>query len=119
MATDLQPICSTTNKSKSTFIRLTDDEHSKLQEIKRITGLSFPQIFKRALFNIHIKQPLVSKEQAREIIKELNRIGINVNQIARKLNSGIFNGYLEEIRNMEHAITKMKQTISEFGKGKR
>lgn len=68
-------------------VRFTDEEFEKIKKHKEYTGKTVPQLLKQAYFSKQIVLPLLSLVHFRDLIIELKRIGNNVNQIARKLNS--------------------------------
>jgi len=78
---------------RTTRVRLTDDEHRRISDRAKQAGLSISRyLIETAL----IERPLTSeeKEQAEAImfqrgwaINEVARVGNNLNQIARQLNS--------------------------------
>lgn len=66
--------------------RYTRAELDYIQQMAHYAGLSVSEYIRRAALKIHIKPPRAS--EPREAMAELNRIGININQIARALNRG-------------------------------
>jgi len=85
-------------KEKRITIRLTDEEYEKIKNTADLLNLTFSDYLRTATFsknqdelikNVIKKQDYYEKIQ-REISKEINRIGINLNQIARRLNSNQF-----------------------------
>src|SRR5262249_22814466 len=79
--------------SKSTRVRLTDDEHTRISDRARDAGLSIS----RYLVEIALREKAITsdeKEHAEAVIfqrdwaiNEVARMGNNINQIARQLNS--------------------------------
>lgn len=60
-------------------------------------GTTIPKLLKRCFFHGPPAAPLVAHEEARAIIGELRRIGTNINQIARQLNSQGVAGNVQQI----------------------
>lgn len=51
-------------------------------------GLSVPNFCKKKAQGARMKSPKIDREGAFQIASELRRIGVNVNQIAKHVNSG-------------------------------
>lgn len=66
--------------------RYTRAELDYIQQMAHYAGLTVSEYIRRAALKIVIKPPRTSVP--REAMAELNRIGININQIARALNRG-------------------------------
>lgn len=73
-------------------LRLSGKEKEKLLADAKKTGMSASSYI-RALINRERPDTSEDYEQIQKLIKEINAIGNNINQIARKFNSGIFNEY--------------------------
>lgn len=75
-------------ENKQINFRVSEDEFQRLQEMASRVGMSVPAFCKEKAKGSKIKAPKVDREGAFQIAKELRRIGININQIAKYLNSG-------------------------------
>ena len=78
-------------REKSIKIRLTEEEHQKLMELK--DGIELATWIRTTCLNIEnleqgnqrkAKPPI--KQADPQVLKELNRIGVNMNQIAKAIN---------------------------------
>lgn len=69
-------------RTKSIKIRLTGEEHEKLLELK--TNNELATWIRNTCLNIGEVQQLKKDPQ---LLKEINKIGVNMNQIARAINS--------------------------------
>ena len=110
------------NKNKrgpSTCIRFTDEQYKELKELSRETGKSIPNLFKEAFYKRKPARPLMHIDVARKLIGEFNRIGGNVNQIARKMNSGIYEGWYPMFGEFYQQHTQLFNLVANYGKGKR
>lgn len=92
-------------KSGQTCVRLTEVEHARLRRESDLTGESIPDLLKRNYFAGPVLSPLLSQEDTVKLFTALARIGNNLNQIARCLNSGIREGFFEEIRESQRALS--------------
>ena len=64
-------------------IRFTEDEYAKIQQELDKANISFSVFARVALLHKKIKLPI-----ERELLSELSRIGNNLNQVSKHLNSG-------------------------------
>lgn len=97
-------------------IRVTDDE---LQEIKQRTGNVSTSTFLRrtALAQPIAQPPTPSREIIHkcdpDLIREVNRIGNNINQIAKQLNQGteLSNAVLIALLNLQTSLDETVQRV--------
>jgi len=94
---------------KRSTVRFTDDEFDRVQDESRISGLSIPQLLKASHFRRKKLALLFGKDDTHFICNELRRIGNNVNQIARKVNSGALEGWYEEFEKALKLISELHQ----------
>ena len=90
-------------------VRLTNDEHKKLDDYANSRGESIQEYLKICAFSRSNLRPLMLQEDARRVLIALNQIGNNANQIARKLNSGFREGFhpvIDEVRDGVEALRK-------------
>lgn len=71
-----------------TTIRMSPDQYLKICEISKETRKTIPKVFLDLLDRKVPQVTLMNVENVEKIKIELNRIGNNINQIARKVNSG-------------------------------
>lgn len=64
-------------------IRFSEDEFSKIQELMSEHKLTFAEFARASILKKKIKTNLT-----KDLLFEINRIGNNLNQIAKKVNSG-------------------------------
>ena len=69
-------------RTKSIKIRLTEEEHTRLLEIKQ--GNELATWIRTTCLNVGETQQVAADPNA---LRELNKIGVNMNQIARAINS--------------------------------
>ncbi len=107
-------------KNKVICFRLSEAMYEVFSYEAKKSGLSLSEFCRRVLLNRPIKKlPVIihdEKEIAqtlRNIDADINRLGNNMNQIARHLNQGgsIMEPVLEEIRN---ELTKLDLSIHDF-----
>lgn len=64
-------------------IRFSEDEYSKIQELMSEHKLTFAEFARASILKKKIKTNLT-----KDLLCEINRVGNNLNQIAKKVNSG-------------------------------
>jgi hypothetical protein len=101
------------NGRRAFYVRLTEEEYKRIQTMVASIGITAPEIFRRALFDtINFVQPLFSKQDTKEIMTELSRQGNNINQIAKKVNSGFATGWDQSFNNMVRAYMDLRHFIA-------
>jgi hypothetical protein len=100
-------------KIPSSHVRFTEDEYEKLLKAQAETGLSIPDLLKKAFFKHRtLLQPLLSKEHVEQIMVELRRHGNNLNQIAKQINSGLRQGWNPSFNAMTKGYVDIRHLIS-------
>jgi len=104
------------NYRHSTCVKLDDSQYTALKEASRITNKSIPEILRTTYFNNPIGSPLIENSMAKKIINELNRIGNNVNQIARQVNNGIYEGWHSEFQEFYQHYVNLSQLVASYSR---
>lgn len=88
-------MASGTNKrqrGKTVTVRLTDDEHGALEALSSRSGMALGAFMRHAAFGDSgpraQRRPPADHQALRQILGHCGRIGNNLNQIARQLNTG-------------------------------
>ena len=76
----------TNNKSYMVSARLTAAEREKLRQLCAVSGLPVSAVLRQLISGVTIRQR--PHGELHELYLEINRIGTNINQIARKANAG-------------------------------
>lgn len=74
-------------RNKQISFRVSDKEYENLREKSERANLSTPQFCKSVALSKRIKQPKIDQSGALKVAAELRKIGTNVNQIAKHLNT--------------------------------
>ncbi len=94
-------------------VRVSASEHERIKKMMNATGMSGPELFRRALLSrLDLEQPLFSPELAKEFSTELKRQGTNINQIAKKVNSGLFAGWSQALSSLNVNYLKLSQMLT-------
>lgn len=74
------------NKSRphNITIRMSDSEVKKMKELIELSGMNQQEFLLASIFNTEIK----NMEPIRELIPQLIRVGNNLNQLVKAINSG-------------------------------
>ncbi len=96
---------------KRTTVRFSDEEFERVDEEARMTGKSIPQLLKMSHFRRKKLTLLFDKDDTHRLCGELRRIGNNVNQIARRVNSGALEGWYEEFEKMLKLLSELQQMV--------
>lgn len=97
----------------SSHVRFSETELIRIQTMQQVTGLSIPDLLKKAVFKRHdLERPLFSKEDADRIMSELRRQGNNINQIAKQINSGLMAGWSQSFNSLVKGYVDLRHMIS-------
>ena len=83
-------------KRHAVYVRMSPEEHLRLTADAEIFGKSPPDMLREGYFHGAQATPLISKGDIHSVIVALSRIGNNVNQIARQVNTGVRQGFNAE-----------------------
>jgi hypothetical protein len=95
-------------------LRFTADEYQRLVEDAKTYGDSIPNLIKAVYFKRKLPPPAMAKDDADRVLAALNRIGNNVNQIARHLNAGFREGFTPQVTEMAEALRAIKNFVLGF-----
>lgn len=68
--------------------RVSEQEYLKLEQMAQTLGMSVPAFCKAKAQGVRLVTPKIDRAGALEMASELRKIGVNINQIAKQLNSG-------------------------------
>lgn len=103
-------------KVPSSHVRFTEIEYRRIAKMKSLLGLSIPDILKQNTFKrMDLERPLFAKEDAERIITEIKRIGNNLNQIARKINSGLSAGWNQPFNTLCVEVARLQYQVGANG----
>lgn len=98
---------------RSIHVRPSEAQLARIDKMKLVTGKSAPQLLLESLLDrAGLERPLFMRSDADELLLELRRHGNNLNQIGKKVNSGIRHGWnksfdslMTAYRVLEHKLT--------------
>ena len=109
------------NRNERVHVRLTKEELEHLKKCSAKQGRRFKRGDGRVNFSDYLRQQLLAGSgyrnvalirQLRELKYELRKIGTNVNQVARKVNSGL--GTPQDVERMQGYLARIEQLFEEL-----
>jgi hypothetical protein len=94
-------------KKFRTTVRFSRGEYSQLENDTGVIGKTIPELLKEAYFVGPALTPLMKHDDLKMLMAQLGRIGNNINQIARKVNSGFREGFNDDIVAVRSAFTSL------------
>jgi hypothetical protein len=102
--------------SRRTNIRFSESEYERIREESRIIGESIPSLLKQAYFKRKPVKVLLDANDRRAVFGELRRIGNNANQIAKRVNTGFFEGWHPEFQIVaNHLVMLERYLVGKYG----
>ncbi len=100
-------------KTRSSCVKFSENEFIEIKKAQVTTGESIPTLLKNAFFqnSLKLRTPMFSDVEARKITNQIARLGNNINQIARKVNSGLAKGWSQEIREVIQELKIIRQFL--------
>ena len=89
------------------YVRLSPEEYSRLESDARASGESVAEIMKRVYFSKKPVVLLMGKDDQKSLMGALGRIGNNINQVARVLNSGFREGFSDDLTAVQRDFTAL------------
>lgn len=94
------------------FVRLNPEQNNQLQSDAKQAGRSAAQLLRNGYFGKGRLVILMSDVDLNEVTAQINRIGNNVNQIAKKLNTGILFGFDQELSQVRILLSHLMTTLT-------
>lgn len=89
------------------YVRFSETEYAQILEDERRADKSAQDLLKQAYFGKGPLVVLMNDDEKDRVIAQIRRIGNNVNQIAKKINSGFSEGFNPEISEVRSMITAL------------
>lgn len=100
-------------RNKQLKIYLSDEEYQAFIEQVEKSKLSQTDFFIRCI----TKKKIIVVDGLKETLTELKRIGVNLNQISKNLNGGIFQNADKELKAIKEEFAKVNDTMLALLKG--
>ena len=95
------------SSNQSSHVRFAADQYQQIAQDSINSGKSIPQLLKEKYFSGPQIVPLLSKPDLALLRTELSRIGNNLNQIAKRINSGVRAGFYDEVALLQASVDKV------------
>ena len=92
---------------RARYVRFTEEENQRLEEEEKQTGKTGPELLKEAYLGKKATAVLMKDDDKNHFCIQLNRIGNNVNQIAKRINSGFAQGYDQDIETVRAQLSAL------------
>ena len=99
------------NLGGASHVRFSPQEYRKVLKDSKEKNKTIPALLKDSYFGRLPEKVAFKDTHVNEIRKDLNRIGNNLNQIARKLNSGFMHGWHPIIDEAKKEFNRIKDAI--------
>ena len=100
------------SKVSSSHVRLTVEEYERLSHDADVTGDSIPKLLKDSYFSRPRLNPLMRHDDLKMVMGQLGKIGNNLNQVARQLNSGFRAGFNDDIEEIRRSFTRLMTFVT-------
>ncbi len=84
-------------KGGASHVRMSPSEYDRIKKDSETSGKSIPDLLRESYFSQPPRKVLVGRSDLAILRKDLNRIGNNLNQIARRLNVGLMHGWSDKL----------------------
>lgn len=101
-------------KRLAVYVRLKKEEFEKLLRDSFTLKKSKASLLRKKYFKGESWEVLMPECDARAVLVALSRIGTNVNQIARHLNSGIKEGFNKDLVRIAEELTNLRNFIGGY-----
>lgn len=87
---------------------MNDEEKEKYLELVKQSGLTQSEFFRRCALKKKIYDFGI-KNDLKNVQHELSKIGVNINQIAKNLNSNIYSGAEKDVQEMTEQLENIQE----------
>lgn len=96
---------------KPICVRVDEKQHRQLLADSIVTGKKIPSLLRDNYFERVPTNVLFHREDAKKLFKELNRIGVNINQMARAMNMGVLEGWSRKLEEVKNEVIALKDLV--------
>ena len=98
-------------KVPGVYVQLTDEEMKQVENLCMSYGEKVQKLFRRLIFGVELPRVVLHPEGSREILSAVNRIGNNINQIARRVNEGAARGWYYEFEQAAKELAEVRSLL--------
>ena len=100
-----------TMEGRASCVRLTEKEYLRLKRDEMTSGKSIPWLLKASYFEKDIVTPTLDVESRKAALRELGRIGCNLNQLVKQVNCGLISECKAEVDEMRNIFRTFKSFL--------
>ena len=93
------------------MVRMPPEDWRLAEKIAISYGETIQRLFRRFIHGVEIPKVVLHPEGSREILIAINRVGTNINQIARRINEGSRAGWYHEFQEASQELAKIRELI--------
>lgn len=98
-------------KALASCVYFAENEYKQISEDSCATGKSIPALLKLAYYSSRRVRVLMHKDDQEKWFRELRQWGNNLNQLAKRVNSGLMEGWYEEFKTVRDAINRIEALV--------
>ncbi len=98
--------------SKAICLKLSIEEYNQLEEVSKERGENIQTLIRKSVLNNSNLRPLMPSTDAKSHLTELRRIGNNINQISRMMNSGYRRDWYDSFENCVDNLELLKKVFT-------
>lgn len=98
------------NRQKQVMFRLSEKEAAELQRKVKQSGMSQQEYILKAVLD----KPITNTDGIKEVLPELRRQGVNLNQLTKKLNETGYIDYKQELPQLEKELKEVWQLLKQY-----
>jgi hypothetical protein len=93
------------------YVQLNDEEMKQVENLCISYGEKVQKLFRRLIFGVELPKVVLHPEGSRDLLTAINRIGNNINQIARRVNEGAARGWYHEFERAANELTDIRNLL--------
>lgn len=97
-------------REKQINFRVSEMENIILEKLVRESGLQQGEFLRRCVFD----KEIINMEPLKELVPEMKRQGVNLNQVAKQLNSRGYVDYNKELRDTLNGVETTWQLLRQY-----
>lgn len=98
------------NRQKQVMFRLSEKEAAELQRKVKQSGMNQQEYILKAVLD----KPITNTDGIKEVLPELRRQGVNLNQLTKKLNETGYVDYKQELPQLEKELKEVWQLLKQY-----
>ena len=93
------------------LIRVSEEELRHMEKVATAYGETVQKLFRKFVNGLTIPKVVLHPEGAQSLLVAINRIGNNINQIARRMNEGNARGWYHEFNQAKDELGEIRNLL--------